>query len=37
LVEYAEDKDKKPVSESVGKSLFDAMREAVAWTENLLT
>ena len=29
LVEYAEEKDKKPVSESVGKSLFDAMREAV--------
>ncbi len=29
LVEYAEEKDKKPVSETVGKSLFDAMREAV--------
>jgi DNA helicase II / ATP-dependent DNA helicase PcrA len=29
LVEHAEEKDKKPVSESVGKSLFDAMREAV--------
>ncbi len=29
LVEYAEEKDKKPVSESVGKNLFDAMREAV--------
>jgi len=29
LVEAAEEKDKKPVSESVGKSLFDAMREAV--------
>jgi DNA helicase II / ATP-dependent DNA helicase PcrA len=29
LVEYAEEKDKKPVSESVGKSLFDAMRETV--------
>jgi DNA helicase II / ATP-dependent DNA helicase PcrA len=29
LVEYAEEKDKKPVNEAVGKSLFDAMREAV--------
>jgi len=29
LVEHAEEKDKKPVSEAVGKSLFDAMREAV--------
>jgi superfamily I DNA/RNA helicase len=29
LVEHAEEKDKTPVSESVGKSLFDAMREAV--------
>jgi superfamily I DNA/RNA helicase len=29
LVEHAEEKDKKPVSESVGKSLFDAMRETV--------
>jgi superfamily I DNA/RNA helicase len=29
LVEEAEAKDKKPVSEAVGKSLFDAMREAV--------
>jgi superfamily I DNA/RNA helicase len=29
LVEQADEKDKKPVSESVGKSLFDAMREAV--------
>ncbi len=29
LVEAAEEKDKKPVSETVGKSLFDAMREAV--------
>jgi DNA helicase-2/ATP-dependent DNA helicase PcrA len=28
LVEHAEEKDKKPVSESVGKSLFDVMREA---------
>ena len=29
LVEAAEEKDKKPVSETVGKSLFDAMREAM--------
>jgi ATP-dependent DNA helicase UvrD/PcrA len=29
LVEHAEEKDKKPVSEAVGKSLFDAMREAI--------
>jgi len=29
LVEHAEEKDKKPVSAAVGKSLFDAMREAV--------
>jgi DNA helicase II / ATP-dependent DNA helicase PcrA len=29
LVEHAEEKDKKPVNEAVGKSLFDAMREAV--------
>jgi DNA helicase-2/ATP-dependent DNA helicase PcrA len=29
LVEHAGEKDKKPVSEAVGKSLFDAMREAV--------
>jgi DNA helicase II / ATP-dependent DNA helicase PcrA len=29
LVEIADEKDKKPVSESVGKNLFDAMREAV--------
>jgi superfamily I DNA/RNA helicase len=29
LVEHAAAKDKKPVSEAVGKSLFDAMREAV--------
>ncbi len=29
LVEYAEEKDKTPVSAAVGKSLFDAMREAV--------
>jgi DNA helicase-2/ATP-dependent DNA helicase PcrA len=29
LVEHAEEKDKIPVSETVGKSLFDAMREAV--------
>ncbi|MDD5141483.1 MAG: UvrD-helicase domain-containing protein [Verrucomicrobiales bacterium] len=29
LVEAADEKDKKPVSEAVGKSLFDAMREAV--------
>jgi DNA helicase II / ATP-dependent DNA helicase PcrA len=29
LVEHAEEKDKKPVSETIGKSLFDAMREAV--------
>jgi superfamily I DNA/RNA helicase len=29
LVEHAEAKDRKPVSEAVGKSLFDAMREAV--------
>ena len=29
LVEHAEEKDNKPVSETVGKSLFDAMREAV--------
>ena len=29
LVEHAEEKEKKPVSEAVGKSLFDAMREAV--------
>jgi superfamily I DNA/RNA helicase len=29
LVEAAEAKEKKPVSETVGKSLFDAMREAV--------
>jgi DNA helicase-2/ATP-dependent DNA helicase PcrA len=29
LVEHAKEKDKKPVSEAVGKSLFDAMREAV--------
>jgi superfamily I DNA/RNA helicase len=29
LVEHAEEKDKKPVNETVGKSLFDAMREAV--------
>jgi superfamily I DNA/RNA helicase len=29
LVEHADEKEKKPVSESVGKSLFDAMREAV--------
>jgi len=29
LVEHAEEKDKTPVSAAVGKSLFDAMREAV--------
>ena len=29
LVEAAEEKDKKPVTEAVGKSLFDAMREAM--------
>jgi superfamily I DNA/RNA helicase len=29
LVEEVEAKDKKPVSQTVGKSLFDAMREAV--------
>jgi superfamily I DNA/RNA helicase len=29
LVEHAEEKDKKPVSEAAGKNLFDAMREAV--------
>jgi superfamily I DNA/RNA helicase len=29
LVEHAQEKDKKPVSAAVGKSLFDAMREAV--------
>ena len=29
LVEHAEEKDKKPVNEAVGKSLFDLMREAV--------
>ena len=29
LVEHSEEKDKKTVSEAVGKSLFDAMREAV--------
>ncbi len=29
LVEEAEAKDKKPVSQTIGKSLFDAMREAV--------
>ena len=29
LVEEAEAKDKKPVSEAIGKSLFEAMREAV--------
>jgi superfamily I DNA/RNA helicase len=29
LVEHAEEKDKKPVSEMVGKSMFEAMREAV--------
>jgi DNA helicase-2/ATP-dependent DNA helicase PcrA len=30
LVEQAVEKDKKPVSEAVGKSLFDAMREAIS-------
>ena len=29
LVEAEEEKDKKPVSETLGKSLFDAMREAM--------
>jgi superfamily I DNA/RNA helicase len=29
LVEHAEEKEKKPVSETVGKSLFSAMREAM--------
>ena len=29
LVEHADEKDKKPVDAAVGKSLFDAMREAV--------
>ena len=29
LLEHAEEKDKKPVSAAVGKSLFEAMREAV--------
>jgi len=28
-VEAEEEKDKKPVSETLGKSLFDAMREAM--------